>query len=85
MGGDAKSKMMGLPEQNTLDSSDDLLSVSCTYSWKRKVEKGTDTHSSILAWRIPWTEEPGGLPVHEVTNSRTQLSNFHRTQDSKVE
>ena len=23
--------------------------------------KGTATHSSILAWRIPWTEEPGGL------------------------
>ena len=25
-------------------------------------EKGMATHSSILAWRIPWTEEPGGLP-----------------------
>ena len=25
------------------------------------LEKGTTTHSSILAWRIPWTEEPGGL------------------------
>ena len=24
-------------------------------------EKGMATHSSILAWRIPWTEEPGGL------------------------
>ena len=24
-------------------------------------EKGKATHSSILAWRIPWTEEPGGL------------------------
>ena len=24
------------------------------------LEKGTTTHSSILAWRIPWTEEPGG-------------------------
>ena len=26
------------------------------------LEKETETHSSILAWRIPWTEEPGGLP-----------------------
>ena len=26
------------------------------------LEKGMATHSSILAWRIPWTEEPGGLP-----------------------
>ena len=25
------------------------------------LEKGITTHSSILAWRIPWTEEPGGL------------------------
>ena len=25
------------------------------------VEKGMATHSSVLAWRIPWTEEPGGL------------------------
>ena len=25
------------------------------------LEDGTATHSSILAWRIPWTEEPGGL------------------------
>ena len=25
------------------------------------LEKGMATHSSILAWRVPWTEEPGGL------------------------
>ena len=30
--------------------------------WDDPLEKGTATHSSILAWRrIPWTEEPGGL------------------------
>ena len=28
---------------------------------KDPLEKGTTTHSTILAWRIPWTEEPGGL------------------------
>ena len=27
------------------------------------LEKGMATHSRILAWRIPWTEEPGGLQV----------------------
>jgi len=26
------------------------------------LEQGMATHSSILDWRIPWTEEPGGLP-----------------------
>ena len=29
--------------------------------WEVPLEKGMATHSSILAWRIPWTEEPGGL------------------------
>ena len=29
--------------------------------WEDPLEKGTVTHSSILAWRIPWTEEPGRL------------------------
>ena len=29
--------------------------------WEDPLKKGMATHSSILAWRIPWTEEPGGL------------------------
>jgi len=29
--------------------------------WEDPLEKEMVTHSSILAWRIPWTEEPGGL------------------------
>ena len=29
--------------------------------WEDPLEKGMATHSSILAWRIPWAEEPGGL------------------------
>ena len=39
------------------------------------LEKEKATHSSILAWRIPWTEEPGRLTVYGVTKSQTQLSN----------
>ena len=34
------------------------------------------THSSVLAWRIPGTEEPGGLHSPWVAKSRTRLSNF---------
>ena len=30
-------------------------------------------HSSTLAWKIPWTEKPGGLQVHRVTESQTRL------------
>ena len=29
------------------------------------LEEGMATHSSILAWRVPWTEDPGGLPSIE--------------------
>ena len=29
--------------------------------WEDPLEKGMATHSSILAWKIPWTEEPGEL------------------------
>ena len=33
--------------------------------WDDPLEKGMVTHSSILAWSIPWTEEPGGLQSME--------------------
>ena len=32
-----------------------------TLGWEDPLEEGMATHSSILAWRIPWTEEPGWL------------------------
>ena len=35
------------------------------------LEKGMATHSSILAWRLPWTEEPGGLQTMGVVKSQT--------------
>ena len=38
--------------------------------WEDPLEEDTATHSSILAWRIPWTEEPGAI-VHGVTKSQT--------------
>ena len=55
------------------------------------LEEETATHSSILAWRIPWTEEPGGLQstelqesdtterisVHRFLGPRNQLSNVY--------
>ena len=38
------------------------------------LEKEMATHSSILAWKIPWTEEPGGLQSNGVAKSWTRLS-----------
>ena len=42
--------------------------------WEDPLEKEIATHSSTLAWKIQWTEEPG--TVHEVTESQTRLSDF---------
>ena len=43
---------------------------------KKKMEREMATHSSTLAWRIPRTEEPGGLQPMG-SQSRTRLCNFH--------
>ena len=41
--------------------------------WEDSLEEGTATHSIILAWRIPWTEEPNGLWPRGVAKSQTRL------------
>ena len=41
-------------------------------SWEDHLEKGTATHSSVLAWKIPWT-----ILAHGVPKSQTLLSDFH--------
>ena len=40
------------------------------------LEEGMATHSSILAWKIPWTEEPGGLQSMGLQKSQTRLTDF---------
>ena len=42
------------------------------------------THSSILAWRIPGTEEPGGLPSMGVAQSRTRLKRLSSSSSSGI-
>ena len=46
--------------------------------WEDPLEKEMATPSSILAWRIPWTEGPGGLQSVDL-QSRTRLSNLPST------
>ena len=44
------------------------------------LEKGVATHSSLLAWRIPWTEEPGGLQsTGRKESDTTERLHFHMT------
>ena len=44
--------------------------------------EGNGNHSSILTWEIPWTEEPGGLPLHGVTRVRHNLVTKQQQQHS---
>ena len=55
--------------------------------WEDPLKEGTATHSSILACRIPWTEEPGqgwGATVHRITQSQTQLKQRSSTEDPNI-
>ena len=47
--------------KNLPASAGDIRDMSSVPRLGRSLEKEMATHSSILAWRIPWTEEPGGL------------------------
>ena len=52
------------------------------------LEKGMATHSSILAWEIPWTEEPGGYSPwgHKESDMTEQLSaHAHMVLEAKVD
>ena len=51
--------------------------------WEDSLEKEMATHSSVLAWRIPWTEEPGRLQAFGL-KSRTRLSDFHFTAHFRI-
>ena len=51
--------------------------------WEDPLEKEMATHSTILAWRIPWTEEPGGLQSKGVTKSQTGLTSLTHS-DSQI-
>ena len=49
------------------------------------LEKRMATHSSILAWRIPWTEEPGELQSMESQRDTTEQLRMHTHQHNKTE
>ena len=52
--------------------------------WEDPLEKGMATHSSILAWEAPWTQEPGGLQSTGLQKIQTQLSNKTTTNISQI-
>ena len=59
---DEKGRLVAaLVVMNPPANAEDLRETSSIPGSGRSPEEGMATHSSILAWRIPWTKEPGGL------------------------
>ena len=56
---------LGFPDgtsgQESICNAGDLRDLSSILGWEDSLEEDMATHSSVLAWSIPWTEEPGGL------------------------
>ena len=51
--------------------------------YEEEAEKEMATHSSILAWRIPGTEEPGWAAIHGVTQSQTEATQQQRHDEEE--
>ena len=52
---------MTLELKNLLANAGDIETQVQSLGWEDLLEEGMATHSSVLAWKIPWTEEPSGL------------------------
>ena len=59
--GEMKASVQGFPGGSEGKESASQETRVRSLSWEDPLEEGMATHSSILGWRIPWTEEPGGL------------------------
>ena len=56
--GDPEASLVAQTVKNLLPMQETQVQ---SLGWEDLMEKGMTTHSSILAWKIPWTEKPGGL------------------------
>ena len=52
--------------------------------WEDPLEKEVATHSSILAWRIPWTEKPGGLQSMGLQRVGHDLATKEKQQQTTI-
>ena len=63
---DSGASQVVLVVTNPLASAGDTRNMGLILGRENPLEEGMATHSSILAWRFPWTEEPGGLQSQKV-------------------
>ena len=55
------ASQVALEAKNPTANTGDIVMQVWSLGWEDPLEEGMATHSSFLAWRIPWTEERGGL------------------------
>ena len=53
--------LVALVVKNLPANAKDIMRQGFIMGWEDPLGEGMTTHSNILAWEIPWTEEPGGL------------------------
>ena len=61
--------------KNPPANAEDIRDSGSTLGQEDALEEEMVTHSTILAWKIPWTEKPGGLQSMGSKKIQTQLSN----------
>ena len=78
---------MGFPRGSAVKNLPAMQEVQGTWiqslGWEVPLEEGMATHPSILTWRIPWTEEPGGLQSSEL-QSRTDWNDWAHIFQKKI-
>ena len=76
---------MMLVEKNLPANAEDVRDMGSIPGLGRPLEEGMATHSSILAWRIPWTEEPEGLQSMGSQRVRHNLATKQQQQQIEKE
>ena len=70
--------------KNLPNSAGDVRDTGLSLGREDPPEMGMATHSSILAWRIPWTEEPGGLQsigLQRVRHNCSDIGHIHSPKE----
>ena len=66
--------------KNLPTSAGDVRDAVQSLCWEDPLEEGVNTHASMLVWRIPWTEEPGGLQPIALQRARHDGSDLACTR-----
>ena len=75
---------MALAVKNPPANAEDIREAGLIPGWEDPLEEGMATHSSVLAWRISWTGEPGGLQFMGSQRVRHDLSDLAHSITCKV-